>query len=150
MSESSSAAAGSRDERTGDRLLGYHLHDETGSQTAARRQDDARSRAQRRRQRQVQRGVTPSQASPQASQHPQIPNAWPSQSDQIAPDGGSNLDGDGVESDIFEDDGVFEDMPDTSGRQSLSRIGLSSSSSTEGLIRTSLKPALSATNVGST
>jgi uncharacterized protein DUF6570 len=27
----------------------------------------------------------------------------------------STLDGDGVESDIFEDDGVFEDMPNTSG-----------------------------------
>ena len=116
MRESSSAAAGSRDEHTGDGLLGYHpLHDETGSQTAARRQDDARSRAQRRRQRQVQRGVTPSQASSQASQHPQIANARPSQSDQFAPDGGSTLDGDGVESEIFEDDGVFEGMPNTSG-----------------------------------
>jgi uncharacterized protein DUF6570 len=123
--------------QAGDGLLGYHpLHDETRSQTTARRQNDASSRAQRRRQRQVQRGVTPSQASSQPNHHPQTsvdcspndPRARPSRPDQIAPDDGSNIgnvgvgdvgfeyDGleiDGLEDDEFGDD-AFENMPENS------------------------------------
>ena len=131
--ESSSAATGY--EGTEDGLLGYHpLHDETRSQTTARRQDDARSRAQRRRRRQVQRGVTPSQSSSQPSHHPWTlvdcsPNdAQPSRPDQIAPDDGSSLGNVGVGDDGFEDDGLeidgleddefedhaFENMPENS------------------------------------